>query len=193
MFELSVDIRLIDRIENGPEKYRALSDFERLRSATRIVEFHSTNKVEEPLAHLSVYEQFINGNGGAVAAKAKELWPTQSKPRHWSGKDLRDRAMLLGAPFHEIYDVHYAELSWYAHPGVAAIASFEARTYPLVCASGYEVGTRCYRQTLLFMIDYLGLRETDAFIDKKLEWARMAAFAQDEEAAIRLRRVLLGY
>ena len=193
LFELAVDISLIDRIEDAPAKYAAFSDFVRLGAAQRIVDFHSTHEVDEPLQHLWVYEKFKNDKAAAVDAKAKELWPKQPRPRHWSGMDLRQRAVFLGAPYDEIYDVHYAELSWYTHPGVGVVSALEAKTYRVVCAAGYAVATRCYRQTLLFMIRDLRLVEADPLIEKKMEFARIAAFADDEEHAMKLRRALLGY
>ena len=192
IFELAVDIRLIDRIDNAPEKYAAFSDFERLRAARRIVAFHATGKVEERIKHLWVYEKFIKEHAELIDARAKALWPNQTKPPHWSGIDLRQRAMSLASPFDEMYDVHYAELSWYTHPGVGAIASLEANVYPLVCATAYGVAARCYRETLRFMIEELRLADTDPSIDKKLEFARVAAFADTAAQAEALRRELLG-
>jgi len=97
--------------------------------------------------------------------------------------DLRGRATFLGSPFSEIYDVHYAELSRYAHPGVGTIAGFEPNVYPAVCAAGYEVGSRCYIQTLRFVIMELRLAVIDLSIERKLDFARMVAFTDNPEQA----------
>jgi hypothetical protein len=192
LFELAVEIYLVDRIDNGPEKYQVFSDFERLRAARRIVEFHASSKVEEPSESLGVYQRFIDDNASSIDASVQKLWAGKSNLRHWSEKDLRQRAVFLGAPFHEIYDVHYAEFSWYIHPGVGAIASLKAEVYPVICAQAYGVATRCYVETLRFVINDLRLTSVDPVIEKKLEFARLVAFSDSEEEAARLHHALVG-
>ena len=206
VFELAVDIRLIDRIPDAPERYDAFSKVERLRVARRITEFHTTNPHEdhespdllaEPLQPFWVHEQFIRDNAESIDELAKKLWPKQfdkkSTIAHWSGKDLRQRAILVGPPFDEIYDVHYAELSWYTHPGIGVIATLAKEIYPLICGQAYGIAIRCYYETLRFMVQELRLHEFDQLIGKKLEFARLAAFSDDQQQAEQLRYELLGF
>lgn len=206
IFELAVDIRLIDRIDEAPERYDVFSKVERLRVARRIVQFHSehgqsigssSNPAFEPLEPFSVYEKYIEENAEAIDILAKKFWPKHVERKktipHWSGKDLRQRAILLGAPFHELYDVNYAELSWYTHPGVGAIATLDKEIYPLVCGKAYAIAIRCYCETMRFMIGELRLAESDELIEKRLEFARLAAFSEDQRQAEQLRGELLGF
>jgi hypothetical protein len=192
LFELAVEIPLIDKIEDGPEKHRVFSDVELLRTARQIVGFHATGKAEEPLGHLWVYEKFIADNGARIDIEAKATWPTNRQPNHWSAMKLPKRVLLVGAPFEEIYNIHYAELSWYTHPGVGAIAKFDASVYPLVCGKAYGIAIRCYVEILKFMIKELALLESDSLIDKNLEFAGMRALATDPAEATHLREALLG-
>jgi hypothetical protein len=178
LFELAVELPLIDKVDRGPEKHAVFSDVERLRVARQIVEFHRTEKVEEPLKHLWVYEEFISKHAAAAETKAKELWPQNPQPTHWSALKLPKRAAKAGAPFAEIYNVHYAELSWFTHPGVGAVATLDAGIYPAVCANAYGIAIRCYVETLEFMIAELKLADSDGAIVEKLEFARHAGFAQ---------------
>ncbi|MEA2343428.1 MAG: hypothetical protein QOF63_1597 [Thermoanaerobaculia bacterium] len=90
---------------------------------------------------------------------------------------LPRRVAVLGAPFDEIYNVHYSELSWYTHPGVGIIAIFETNMYPIICGNTYGIAIRSYVETLKFMIGELRLRDLDPLIDKRLEFAQMRAFA----------------
>ena len=204
VFELAVDIRLIDTIEDAPARYDAFSKVERLRVARRIVKFHSehgdakpsSNAAFEPLEPNTVYEKYIADNAGDIDAIAAKYWPKHVENKktipHWSGQDLRQRALLLGNPFNEIYDVNYAELSWYTHPGVGAIATLDKEIYPLVCGKAYAIAIRCYCETLRFMIGELGLLQSDPLIEKKLEFARLAAFSENQKQADQLRHELLG-
>lgn len=207
VFELAVDIHLIDRIPDAPERYDAFAKVERLRVARRITEFHKVNAQREryrshdlpaePLQPFSVHEQFVRDNARQIDQLAKSFWPKQFEKKrtilHWSGMDLRQRAILVGSPFDEIYDVHYAELSWYTHPGVGVIATLEKEMYPLICGQAYGIAIRCYCQTLRFMIQEWRLRESDQLIEKKLEFATLAAFSTDQREAKRLRFELLGF
>ena len=205
IFELAVDIRLLDRIDEGPERYAAFSKVERLRVARRIVDFHRQNAEsgaepepgDQPVEPFSVHEKFITENATEIDGLAQKFWPTQFQNKknilHWSAKDLRQRAIQLGAPFHEVYDVNYAELSWYTHPGVGVIATLDKEIYPIICGKAFGIAIRCYCETLRFMIQELRLDESDRQIQKKLEFARLAAFCEDEQQAGHLRRELLGY
>jgi hypothetical protein len=197
IFELAVDIRLIDRIDDAPARYDAFSKVERLRVARRIVAFHTTTSHDEadpvdsaagPMEPKWVHEKFITENSAEIDALAKTFWPKQFEKNktilHWSGRDLRQRAILLGDPFDEIYDVEYAELSWYVHPGVGVIATFDKEIYPVVCGKAYGIAIRCYHQTLQFMLEELRLKESDDLIDRKLEFARLGKLCTSPSNAV---------
>ena len=191
LFELGVEIHVIDRVENGPQKHATFSDLERLRTARVIVAFHHAGNVEEPLGYLWVHEKFIEENASSVEGRAKELWPTNPQPTHWSAMKLRKRAILAGRPFEEIYNVEYAELSWYTHPGVGAVATLAADIYPIVCGKAYGVAIRCYIELLRFMLSELNLAASDPLIAKRLEFARLVAFASDQAEVNQLKESLL--
>lgn len=206
IFELAIDIRLIDRIDDAADRYDAFSKVERLRVARRIVDFNAappadvgdTSQPEaEPMQPKWIHEKFIVDNAGEIDALAQKFWPKHFEKKktvpHWSGRDLRQRAILLGAPFIETYDVEYAELSWYVHPGVGVIATLDKEIYPVICGKAYGIAIRCYIQTLRFMLEELHLKQLDERIEQKLEFARLVAFSNDEQQARALRQELLGF
>jgi len=205
VFELAVDIRLVDRIDDAPDRYASFSKVERLRVARRIVDFHAATPAQgnpsllevQPIEPESAHEQFIKRNAAEIDALTQKFWPKNFASKkaipHWSGKDLRQRAISAGEPFLEIYDVEYAELSWYVHPGVGVIAGLDKEIYSVICGKAYGIGVRCYDQTLRFMIDELHLKDFDNLVEKKLEFARLAAFSENERQASALRHALLGF
>ncbi|MEA2343429.1 MAG: hypothetical protein QOF63_1598 [Thermoanaerobaculia bacterium] len=80
LFELAVEIPLIEKVEDGPEKHRIFSDVERLRAAQQIVAFHATGNVQEPLDHLWLHETFIANNAGASKTRLGQYGrPTRSR------------------------------------------------------------------------------------------------------------------
>ncbi len=192
LFELAVEIPLLDKVDAGPEKHRLFSDLERLRTARQIVAFHATGKVTNPLTSVHAQAAFIANHAARVDSEAKRMWPENPQPNHWSAMKLPKRVVVVGCPFDEIFNLNYAELSWYTHPGVGAVAALDAKIYPLVCGNAFDVALRCYVETLNAMIDELGLRDRDPLIDKKLKLARMQAFAKNPEQAETLRRQIFG-
>lgn len=194
MFELAVDIRLLDAVQDGPERYAAFANLERLRVARRVIGFHAGRDAENA-PNLDVQKKFVDERAGDVEDKGRQLWPNVAdlgKLKHWSASDLRARCVKLGEPFHEIYDSEYAELSWYAHPGVGAISGMDTEAYSYACGKAFAIAGRCYVETLKFMITELKRDAADPLIVKKLDLARMAPFCDDANQAARLSDELLA-
>jgi hypothetical protein len=114
LFELSVDIKLIGLIPDGPAKIREFTDVEKLRAARKILRFKAAN----PNAKVDTtpYSSFAASNGSRIDDARCLLWP-DGNPSHWSGLHISKRVALLSPPFSEIYEVKYPMLSWYVHSG----------------------------------------------------------------------------
>ena len=126
LFELAIDIRLIDKITDAVPKMIIFTEVEKLPGARKIVAYKAAN----PGAILddSVYQDFITRQGTSIDAKHLALWPTKTpgqpqKIDHWSGLDLRSRAVKIGDPFVQIYDVQQPQWSWQVHSGITGIVS----------------------------------------------------------------------
>jgi hypothetical protein len=116
LFELAVDIRLLDRVPHATEKMIVSVEVEKLRCARKAVAFGTTNlgaKVD------TIFESFIREKGSGIDAKHRRLWPNKEQSeklrivRHWSGLDLNARVRLLEEPFNRIYVLEYPKMSWY--------------------------------------------------------------------------------
>ena len=116
LFELAVDIKLIDAIPEAVQKLLAFSDVEKLRAARKIVKFKAANPAAKVDA--SIYDTFITNNAQRIEAQRNAVWPGVKKVEHWSGLKLYQRVARLKAPFDEIYEVNYPQLSWYVHSGL---------------------------------------------------------------------------
>jgi hypothetical protein len=110
---------------------------------------------------------------------------------HWSGSDLRSRAMLLKAPFDEIYDMKYAELSWYTHAAGLTGFDLKAETYPILQATSFELAARCYAILLTAVIDEFGLSKADPGIKRHLDYARKVPWTDTDEQVAAMQRALL--
>jgi hypothetical protein len=96
LFELAVDVKLIDLIPNAVQKIGAFSAFERLRAARKIIAF----KVANSTCNLDVSSEdaFVTANSAQIDTEQAASWPGAKKPVHWSGMHLSQRVALLKAP-----------------------------------------------------------------------------------------------
>jgi hypothetical protein len=190
LFELAVDIKLIDLVPDAVKKIRAFSEVELLRAAERVVRFKAAN----PTASVdsSVHAEFIKNNADRVNAEQQIVWPGATKIRHWSELDLRARAHLLKAPFEEIYEVRYAELSWYTHAAGLTGFDLQSDTFLMLAGCQFALAARCYALLLTSIIDEFRLSKADAKIKSRLKYANMLPFTDTDEQAHALESELLG-
>jgi hypothetical protein len=118
VFELSLDIQLLHRnvYNDGLDRFLLFTEVERLRSATKLVEYDAGHPGEIE-RDLDAERQFIAANGQRLRPAAERMWNLRPGrwPKHWSGEDTRRRAARLGSE--HLYMLFYPTLSWYVHPG----------------------------------------------------------------------------
>ncbi len=190
LFELAVDIKLIDVIPDAVKKIRAFSEVELLRAAEQVVRFKAANSTAAVDAR--VHAEFIKNNAARIKAEQHAAWPGATKIRHWSELDLRARAKLLKEPFEEIYEVRYPELSWYTHAAGLTGFNLKTETFLMLAGCQFALAGRCYALLLTAIIDEFHLTKADALIKSRLKYANMLPFTDTDEQQGALRRELLG-
>jgi len=146
LFELAVDMRLLEVTPMGWLKMLAFVDVEKLRCARKIVKFaksHPTSGVET-----STFEAFIATKENQIDHKQRILWPTLTRVGHWSGLKLGVRVKQLGDPFDAIYEVQYPRLSWSVHSGLTGIVNLKAETFAHMCADAFKLSADAYCEVL---------------------------------------------
>ena len=123
LFELYLDIGSLASgdTDEAAQKYYEFTEIERYRRAKQLVEFTSRNP--NALSDVSNQRAFYED---AERRKRIEARVRKGKngewiyPKHWTGKNVRDRAreLDLEAWYIEIYPL----LSWYVHGGATGIA-----------------------------------------------------------------------
>jgi hypothetical protein len=186
MFELATDVKLIDVIPDAVKKIAAFSDIEKLRAAKRILEFKTANSQASV-----IHAEFVKNNVARIEASQKALWPSAKKVSHWSGLDLRTRAMHLKAPFDEIYDVQYAELSWYTHAAGLTGFDLKSETFPVLAGRSFALAAQCYVILLTSVIDEFKLTKADPRIKDHLRYAQLVPFTQTDQEEEALHRALM--
>lgn len=181
MFELAVDVRLIDTIQKGSEKMIAFVDVEKLRCARKILKFHAARPITK--VDPAVYSSFVAVEGQRIDALRSALWPPKTKLTHWSGMKLPDRVAQLGAPLDEIYELNYPHLSWQVHSGLTGVVNLKAETFTLMCGQSFMLAADAYQEILLAMIDEFRIEKADDKIKGKLKAARMLPFTDSPDQA----------
>jgi len=189
LFELAVDTKLIDAVPDAVEKILTFSDVEKLRAARKIVKYKAANPTAA--VDTSIQAAFIANNEKRIDAERSRVWPGAKKVEHWSGLNLADRVARVKAPFEEMYNVEYPELSWYVHSGLTGFVNLQAATFNMLAAKQNKLAGECYIVLLTAVIDELGIAKADAKIGNKLKLAKMLPFTDGPEQGRELEAELL--
>ena len=190
LFELAVDTKLIDVIPDAVRKILTFSDVEKLRAARKIVKYKAANPAAAVDA--SIHDAFITSEGARIETDRKAVWPGLKIVKHWSGLDLSQRVALLKAPFDEIYEVEYPELSWYVHSGMTGFVNLKAESFNMLAAKQNKLAGECFVVLLTAIIDEFGLDKADAKKRNKLKLAKLYPFIDSPEEQAKVEQELLG-
>jgi len=198
LFELAVDMQLLDEIPNAVEKFSAFSEVEKLRAAEKILEYkksHPDSKVDA-----RIHAAFIANNKARIDALRGKLWPVvpsagkrgPGRLSHWSGMDLKARTVKLGQPFDEIYEIKYAQMSWYTHSAGLTGFDLKRESFSLLAGVYFEQAAMCYMVLLKSVIKQFKLAITNEKIENKMRYAQMMPFTDTDEQLRQLERELLS-
>jgi hypothetical protein len=192
LFELAVDVRLINVVPDSVKKIMTFVDVEKLRSARRIAAFKTTHASAQVDA--TVYEEYIATNGARIDAERTALWPgvTSSDLRHWAGLNLPKRVQLLGAPFDELHAVNYPQLSLYVHSGMTGIVNLEKESFRALAAVAFTVVLQSYMVLMTAMIDEFRISRANDKVKDKMMLAKMLPFTDGTDERLSLASALLG-
>lgn len=186
LFELAVDMRLLEVIQNGWNKMIAFADVEKLRCARKAVAFKTVN----PTANVDVNadDSFIANRAHEIERQHRILWPNKEGVRHWSGHSLNVRVKLLKAPFEQIYEVEYPGLSWYVHAGLTGVINLEAVTFTYICSNAFKLAADSYWEVLRVVIRKFKIAKANEKIETKLDVAKTLPFTDNPEQVDRLMK-----
>jgi hypothetical protein len=187
VFELGVDMMLLEKTTDGCIKMLAFSDVERLRSARNVVAFKAAHPDAD--IDLTTYTAFITKDEKRLDALKLSIWPKGANKYHWSGLGLDKRIAHLNSPVMDrIYVVDYPRLSWYVHSGVTGILNLKAEAFVHLCANAFWVAAVSYRESLEVIIRKFRIRKAVNKLDDKLDAAKLFPFNDDPEIEDWLKR-----
>ena len=190
LFELAVDTKLIDAVPDAVKKILVFSDVEKLRAARKIVKYKAANPAAA--VDVSIHSAFIAAEAQRIEAERAAVWPGVKKLTHWSGQDLAQRVALLKAPFDEIYEVEYPELSWYVHSGLTGFVNLKAESFNLLAGKQNKLAGECFVVVLTAVIDEFGIAKADDKKKNKLKLAKLYPFMDNPEERAMVEKELLS-
>src|SRR5579872_1722019 len=164
LFELSVDLKLIDKIPDGVEKMIAYVDVEKLRAARKIVEFkqkHPTSMVDD-----SEHASYIASEEKRIEVTKTKLWRGAKKIDGFANMNLAKRSALAGLEYQEIYEVEQPRMSWQVHSGLTGVANLKSETFTCIAGVGMVSCIKSYELILNAMIDEFKIGMADDKIKK---------------------------
>ena len=184
IFELAMEMKSIACDPNAAEKIQLFSKVEMLRSARRTVAFYDGH----PDAVMYKYQvEFINTHGAQIDSDERAMWPAnpvtgkRAAVKHWTLKNVQQRAKSLGAPFDRIYGVNYAQLSWMTHSGVVTPLNMTAEWVTIFVGVVYSIAAESYAQILETLVDEFKLSAANEYIKKKILCNRDLGFTNTPE------------
>jgi hypothetical protein len=190
LFELAIDMKLIDVVSDAVEKVGAFTDVEKIRAARKIVAYKAANPTSKTNA--TVHQGFIKSNESRVAVEQAKLWPGVKKIEHWSGLNLKQRVALLKMPYEEIYEVRYPQLSWYSHSAGVSGFTLKASSFELLAGSHFQLAGEFYMMTLTAVIAEYKIEKVDEKVMKRMKLALQLPFTDTDAEAVALEKALLG-
>jgi hypothetical protein len=190
LFELAVDMRLLEMVAGATDKMILFADVEKLRCARKLVRY--TKSHPNSALDAKPYVNFVSTQEARIDLAQKTIWPNLKKVSHWSGKDLAQRVVLIGTPFNEFHEAYYPLMSWYVHSGLTGIVNLEMQSLITMCGIAFRLAVESYSQMLLAMIREFQIWKGNEKVREKLEAARLLAFTVSKEQADQVFRELLG-
>jgi len=190
LFEMSVDLKLIDKIPNAVEKMIAFIDVEKLRCARKIVKFkhnHPSSIVDD-----TIYQSFITSEEVRIEATKAKLWPGAGKVDGFANMNLARRSILAGLAYEEVYEVEQPRMSWQVHSGLTGVANLKAETFTHM--AGVAIGSciKSYETILTAMIDEFQISKADEKIKDKLGVSKLLPWEDDPLKAQQLYTEAVG-
>ena len=181
VFELAVEIKLISLYSDAGEKIDALTRIEKLRYSKKIVEFKKAHP-DIPVATKS-NQEFVAANERSITDEQAAIWPGAKEVTHWMMKKLPRRVELLGDPFHKMYEIYYAPLSWYSHAGVVGVNAPSTDLFAFFAGMAYTIAGDSYIELLKVIASEFKLHHTDRKLIDRITCSKLVAFADNQEEA----------
>jgi hypothetical protein len=191
LFELAIEIAMLDLVKGAPVKMRIFLDIEKLRACRSAVRFSKNNPLTFQ-SSVQIQQEYVTNNEARIVGLAASTWPgtKMSDLTHWSAMRLPERILLLPADMQELYAFFYRPLSWSVHSGLEGSYGLKPETFAHMCGMAYRLAALNYEKVLGPVIRAIKLDKVEPLIENKMKLARYLPFTETEAQEAELRRDL---
>jgi hypothetical protein len=154
LFELYIDLILIKYhiIDKDIEKFFSFFDVYKFQTAERLVKLDG--ELNRPLKESSMLKKYLECSQ-KIIKKRQELWG-KSKPLHWTGLKLEDRARRANKLkiFRDVY--YYGNI--YVHSGYEGLGTTEKDAH-LLCAYAYGFSSELFNESTEILCNEINIPE----------------------------------
>jgi len=181
IIELYLDLELLhgNAFADGVLRTIAFMEAQKLKAAKKTLKFFDDNPGLDPgidpsVSPLDPQRQYVANNEARIDAQTAKLWGKDSHgrprlPAHWTGLDVKSRAIKLGKQFELLVNQGYDYRNWLVHTGVAGISGLDSTSFTNLCALSYKTVHECLRGAFRILADELKLRAALEPFDEQLE------------------------
>jgi len=177
VLETAAEIKLIRQDANAATKISLFDQVQKLKAAKKILQF----KANYPTAAVATesYEEYIRMHEARILSEKSQMWPV-GRVDHWTQMNFEQRCKHLGGEFNELYQVHYARLSWYVHSGITGIAHMTGEAFSNLCGIAFHILVKCYAAILEEVINEFKIYHADDKLKNRITYAKMLPFTDSQ-------------
>lgn len=163
LFELLLDMKILgrDKTSESVERFHAFPEVAKFHVAQKLVSFcdNHPNAINKDVTH---QRNFIDSPGKKqnIDKIIVKHWGTTNKgdpkrPKHWTGKNVLERARDLGLEYEELYNDVYPLLSWHIHSGSTGYVGLRAETLEAIFGRSHIIAQKTFSEGILICAEEL--------------------------------------
>lgn len=166
ILELYLDIEIVHRdlFPDGVARVVAFMEAQKLRAARRTLRFFADNPtlLTSPSA-VDPQRDYVKKGEARIDTQTEKFWGLDRKgnprtPDHWTGRDLKSRAIMLGKHFELLVNEGYDHRNFLIHTGLAGVSGLNRKDFTILCALSYRTIHECLLGTFTILVEELKLK-----------------------------------
>ena len=166
LFELLLDLKLLASDANGTlvAKFHAFTEVERFRWAKELVAF--SDKYPDVALEVGEHRTFIEqpGKESQIEKIVVSHWgrtrnDRPNRPDHWSGMNVRERAIKCGPSYEAKYLYDYRFGCWSAHSGPTIYAGLKKETFETMYGLAHSLSLIYFLEATVICAKLVGIHQ----------------------------------
>jgi hypothetical protein len=180
ILEIYLDMEILHRdvFADGAMRIVSFTEMQKLKAAKKTLKFFEDNPQFDPSpSPIDTLRDYVKNNETRINAQTENLWGKDRKgklkaPEHWTERDLKGRAVVLGKSFELLVNEGYDQRNFLVHTGLAGVAGLNSTHFTILCALSYKTVNECLLGAFRVLVSELNMKATLEPFDEQLEQLR---------------------